>query len=94
VIAPAPRRVILPKSEPTAKIKSSGGSSKYYAIPEDAKDLQDLIEVKEMSFARGNLFKALYRLGVKDGTDVGYDLNKLQWFLDRLKQMHERGQRL
>lgn len=76
------------------KVKSTGGSSGYYAVPEGATDLQDLIEAKGMSFARGNLFKALYRLGVKEGTDVGYDLNKLQWFLDRLKLMHERGQHL
>lgn len=75
-------------------VKSDGGSSSYYAIPEGAKDLQDLIERKEMSFARGNLFKALYRLGEKDGIDHEYDLNKCQWFLDRLKKMHADGRRL
>lgn len=75
-------------------VKSDGGSSSYYALPEGAKDLQDLIEGKEMSFARGNLFKALYRLGAKDGIDHEYDLNKCQWFLDRLKKMHADGRRL
>lgn len=82
---------VATKAKPVA---STGGSSSYYAIPEGASDLQDLIEQKEMSFARGNLFKALFRMGEKDGIDVGYDLNKLQWFLDRMKKMHSKGQRL
>ena len=76
------------------RIVSDGGSSNYYKLPDDAADLQDLIEDKEMSFARGNLFKALYRMGEKDGIDVGYDLRKMQWFLDRMKRMHKRGKRL
>jgi hypothetical protein len=76
------------------KTVSDGGSSNYYKLPAAAVDLQDLIEDKEMSFARGNLFKALYRMGEKDGIDVGYDLKKMQWFLDRMKQMHKGGKRL
>lgn len=72
-------------------VKSDGGSSDYYKLPQGATDLQDLIEDAEMSFARGNLFKALYRLGEKAGTSVEYDLNKLQWFLDRMKKMHRKG---
>jgi len=76
------------------KIKSDGGSSSYYMLPDGAKELNDLIEHKGMSFARGNLFKALYRLGEKDGIGTEYDLNKLQYFLDRLKGMYSAGRRL
>lgn len=79
---------------PTGKIVSDGGSSGYYHFPEDAEDLNDLIEYREMSFARGNIFKALFRLGEKEGVDVSYDLNKMQLFLDRLKAMHKAGRRL
>lgn len=75
-------------------VKSDGGSSAYYKLPASATDLMDLIEAEEMSFARGNMFKALFRLGKKAGTDVEYDLNKLQWFLDRMREMHSKGQRL
>lgn len=75
-------------------VKSDGGSSAYYKLPPQATDLMDLIEAEEMSFARGNMFKALFRLGKKAGTDVEYDLNKLQWFLDRMREMHGKGQRL
>lgn len=78
----------------TPKVASTGGSSAYYKIPPEAEDLQDLIELKEMSFARGNLFKALYRMGEKEGIDVEYDLNKLQWFLDRLRKMNAQGLRV
>ena len=79
---------------PPAKIKSDGGSSCYYFIPKGAIELQDLIEHREMSFARGNLFKALYRLGEKEGVDIEYDLNKLQFFLDRMRGMVKAGKRI
>lgn len=73
---------------------SDGGSSSYYRIPEGATDLQDLIEAKEMSFARANLFKAIYRMGEKQGVDIDYDLNKLEWFLGRMRRMRRNGHRL
>jgi len=77
-----------------AKVKSDGSSSSYYFLPKGATELNDLIEHKEMSFARGNLFKALYRLGEKEGIDHSYDLNKCQLFLDRLKDMQVKGRRI
>lgn len=66
------------------KVKSDGGSSSYYELPEDAKELQDLIEHKKMNYARANIFKAAYRIGDKDGNDDIYDLNKIIWFAERL----------
>ena len=78
----------------SGKTKSDGGSSAYYQFPDGAKELNDLIEHKDMSFARGNLFKALYRLGEKEGIDVPYDLKKMKLFLKRLKKMHKKGKRL
>lgn len=76
------------------KVKSDGGSTDYYKFPEYAKELNDAISYKEMSFARGNIFKACYRLGEKEGTDVLYDIRKMRLFLDVLEDMHNRGQRL
>jgi hypothetical protein len=76
------------------KIKSDGGSSAYYRLPEGATELNDLIEHREMSFARGNIFKALYRLGEKAGVDVSYDLNKIEVFLQRLRKMNAEGKPL
>lgn len=82
------------EDEAPQKVKSDGGSSTYYFLPKDATELNDLIEHKNMSFARGNLFKALYRLDEKDGIDAEYDLNKCQLFLDRLRGMARSGKRL
>lgn len=66
-----------------SKVKSDGGSTSYYDIPEGAKDLGDLVEYKDMNFNIGNIFKAAYRLGEKDGTDKVYDLNKIIYFAQR-----------
>lgn len=67
------------------KHKSDGGSSKYYDLPPEAKDLLDVIEYKKMSFALGNIFKACYRLNEKEGVDQNYDLNKIIFFANRMK---------
>ena len=65
-------------------VKSDGGTSSYYELPEGAKDLMDLIEHKDMSFSVANIFKAAYRLGEKDGADKSYDVRKIIWFAERL----------
>ena len=69
---------------------SDGGSTAYYQLPVGAKDLQDLIEFKAMSFSRGNIFKACYRLGEKDDASVEYDLKKIIWYAEReLRRIQE-----
>lgn len=64
-------------------IKSDGGSTEYYDIPKEAKDIGDLIEYRDMSFNVGNIFKACYRIGQKDGTTELYDLEKIVYFAQR-----------
>lgn len=73
-------------------VKSNGGSSSYYNLPEDATELNDLIEAKGMSFARANIFKACFRMGEKSGTDTTYDINKIIYFAERMRGMVEKGQ--
>jgi hypothetical protein len=63
--------------------KLTGWSSNYYQIPESAKEIQDLIEHRDMNFSVGNIFKAAYRLGQKTGTTEEYDLEKIIWFAKR-----------
>lgn len=63
----------------------TGWSSPYYEIPENVKEIQDLVEHREMNFAVGNIFKAAYRLGHKENTSAVYDLNKIIWFAKREK---------
>ena len=70
---------------------SDGGSTDYYKLPDGAKDLQDLIEHKDMGFALGNIFKACYRFGEKDVASKEYDINKIIFFAERLRGMLKRG---
>ena len=64
-------------------VKSDGWSTSYYELPEGASELQDLIEHRGMNFSVGNIFKACYRLGRKDGATTLYDLNKIRWYAER-----------
>ena len=97
VIAAGPLNFWTPTVQPAATkqdgslVLSDGGSSTYYFLPKDATELNDLIEFKRMSFARANIFKAIYRMGEKVGTDVIYDINKIELFCQRLRGMVEKG---
>lgn len=66
------------------KITSDGKATSYYDFPKGAKTLNDIIEFKDMNFARGNIFKAVYRLGEKNGIDDEYDLNKIIYYAKRM----------
>lgn len=69
--------------EATTKEIPGGSTPSQYALPNGAKELQDLIEHRGMNFAVGNIFKACYRLGTKDGVSAEYDLNKIIFFAKR-----------
>ena len=67
-----------------AQIEQPGGSTpKQYGIPENAKDLQDLIEYRNMNFAQGNIFKAIYRNGTCEHSDELREVRKIIWFAQR-----------
>ena len=76
------------------KVASDGASTSYYTFPSHATELRHLISHKGMSKSRADIFKACYRLGEKDGVDVGYDLNKMKFFIEDLFEMHRRGEHL
>lgn len=81
-------KAFVPDKPITNKV-TGGSTPNQYALPEGAKEIQDLIEYREMNFSVGNIFKAVYRLGKKEGVTKEYDLNKIIFFakreLDRLK---------
>jgi hypothetical protein len=63
---------------------NDGGSTPdQYGLPDSAKELQDLIEHREMNFAVGNIFKACYRLGNCQHSTPQRDLRKIIWFAER-----------
>lgn len=66
-----------------SKVKSTGGSTSYYIIPESAKEIHDLIDHKKMNYSIANIFKACYRLGEKEGAEEIYDLQKIIHFAQR-----------
>jgi hypothetical protein len=83
-----------PSDRSKGKIASDGSSSDYYKLPDHAKELGHLIDHKGMSFNRGNIFKACYRLGEKEGVDLLYDLNKIKFFAERLIEQYHRGEHI
>ena len=68
------------------KTKPDGGPATYYDFPEGAITLNDLIEFKKMSFHLGNIFKAVWRWGEKEGTSKEYDARKIIYSGARLLQ--------
>jgi len=66
-----------------------GWSSDYYQLPPNASELGDLIEYRDMNFNVGNIFKACYRLGHKEGVSDIYDLHKIKYFVER--EIHRRN---
>lgn len=77
-----------------SKVKSDGGATSYYELPEHATELRHLISHKSMSKSRGDVFKACYRLGEKEGAEIMYDLRKMKFFIDDMIEMVERGERV
>ena len=65
--------------------ENNGGSTNYYKIKSEWKDVQDVIEERNMNFAQGNILKAAWCLGTTrhKGTNYERELNKIIWFCER-----------
>ena len=66
---------------------NNGGSTDYYKLPVGATELQDIIEHKNMHWNVANMFKALYRMGQQDHSSIERDLNKIEYFLNRHREL-------
>jgi hypothetical protein len=75
-------------------IKSDGGATSYYQLPPDATELGHLMSYKSMSYYRASIFKACYRLGEKAGTEIEYDLNKIEHAVSMLRRQLARGEQV
>lgn len=66
---------------------NNGGKTNYYDLPLDAITLDDLIEYKQMSFWRGNIFKTVYALDERANRDSKAneerELNKIIYYANR-----------
>lgn len=63
-------------------------------VPAHATELRHLISHVAMSKSRGDIFKACYRLGAKEGVDEEYDINKIKFFIEDLKEMNARREHI
>lgn len=82
-----PKPIISEKEDISQEQDSSvnnGGSTSYYKIGE-YKDLQDIIENRNMNFAQGNILKAAFcfNVGRHEGTSYERELNKIIYFANR-----------
>lgn len=88
IIIPKLKRQDFKKKEDTSEEQDSsvnnGGSTSYYKIGE-YKDLQDIIENRNMNFAQGNILKAAFcfNVGRHEGTSYDRELNKIIYFANR-----------
>jgi hypothetical protein len=72
---------------PASKVRVETGMSglpEYYVF-----QVEDVIEYGlGNDFDMGNLFKVLYRFGRKAGNTLAYELNKMQYSLNKLKKRY------
>lgn len=68
------------------RIKSDGWATSYYDIPNNVRDVDDLIVHFNLPWRIANILKACVRYGRKDGTTKLYDLNKILFFAEREKE--------
>jgi len=64
---------------------NNGGSTDYYKLKDGLKDVQDVIEWRDMNYAQGNILKVAMTFNVDrhSGTDAIRDLNKIIYFAER-----------
>lgn len=69
---------------------NNGGDTDYYRLPPNCKTLMDLIEFKNMSFAQGEIFKAVFAFNERaaratDGSSSKLrEANKILYYAQRM----------
>lgn len=63
-------------------IKSDGSTARYYELPVDAKELQDLISHKNMNAQIGECFRACYRYGEVAHSEMLRDAKKIKFYAE------------
>lgn len=67
------------------KAHNNGGSTDYYKLNTEWKDLADIMEDRSMNYNQGNIFKSAFcfNVGRHDGTSYERELNKIIYFAER-----------
>lgn len=66
--------------------RSDGSTAKYYELPDDAEELQDLISYKDMNAQIGEIFRSCYRYGEVSHSDKMRDINKVIFYAEAEKK--------
>ena len=66
----------------TNKVASDGSTASYYELPEDAKELQDLISCRNMNGQMAEIFRAVYRYGMVEHSPRLRDAKKIKYYID------------
>lgn len=75
--------------------RNNGGDTDYYKLPPNCKTLMDLIEFKNMSFAQGEIFKAVFAFNERaeratDGSSSKLrEANKIFYYATRLVNQYK-----
>ena len=62
------------------KIKADGSTAAYYELPENPKELQDLISFKNMNAQIGEIFRSCYRYGQVEHSEMLRDAKKILFY--------------
>lgn len=77
----------------TTKVKSDGSTASYYELPDNAKELQDLISYKNMNAQMGEIFRATYRYGEVEHSEMLRDAKKIRFYIDaEIERLTKYGQ--
>ena len=78
------------------KERSNGSTAGYYQLPAGATQLQDLISHRNMNAQIGEIFRACYRYGLVEHSDVLRDARKILFYakseVDRLEKLQAESQ--
>jgi len=76
------------------QIKSDGSTAKYYELPDNATELQDLISCKNMNGQIAEIFRACYRYGEVQHSEMLRDAKKIKFYAEaEIKRLETYGER-
>tara|TARA_R110000803_G_scaffold210440_1_gene282210 strand:- start:6810 stop:7049 length:240 start_codon:yes stop_codon:yes gene_type:complete len=62
--------------------KSDGSTASYYELPKLAYQLQDLISHRNMNAQMGEIFRACYRYGLVEHSEMMRDAKKIKFYAE------------
>lgn len=82
-----------PYTEKTQTTKSDGSTASYYELPEGVSELQHLISHRNMNAQIGEIFRACYRYGLVEHSEMLRDAKKIKFYaeaeIERLGKLEE-----